>query len=43
MRRSPLSELVKTFREGEFLKDGICTTEEQVAMLLHVAGHNQRG
>jgi hypothetical protein len=42
MRRSPFYELVKRFRERELLPDSIHTwVEEQVAMFLHVVGHNQ--
>jgi hypothetical protein len=43
MRRAPFYELVKRFRERGLLSDSIHTTvEEQVAMFLHVVGHNQR-
>jgi hypothetical protein len=43
MRRSPFDELVKRFRERGLLSHNIHTyVEEQVAMFLHVVGHNQR-
>nr|XP_051220996.1 uncharacterized protein LOC127339156 [Lolium perenne] len=43
MRRAPFYALVKTFRERGLLTDSIHTSiEEQVAMFLHVVGHNQR-
>ena len=43
MGRAPFYELVKRFREGGLLRDSIHTSvEEQVAMFLHVLGHNQR-
>jgi hypothetical protein len=43
MRRAPFYELVKRFRERGLLSDSIHTcVEEQVAMFLHVVGHNQR-
>jgi hypothetical protein len=43
MRRAPFYELVKRFRERGLLSDSIHTSvEEQVAMFLHVVGHNQR-
>jgi hypothetical protein len=43
MRRAPLYELVMSFRERGLLSDSIHTSvEEQVAMFLHVVGHNQR-
>jgi anti-anti-sigma regulatory factor len=43
MRKAPLYALVKTFREKELLVDSILTSvEEQVAIFLHVVGHNQR-
>jgi hypothetical protein len=42
MRRAPFYELVKRFRERGLLQDSIHTgVEEQVAMFLHVVGHNQ--
>jgi predicted chitinase len=43
MKRAPFFELVKTFRERSLVtdRDGV-SVEEQVAMFLHVAGHNQR-
>jgi hypothetical protein len=43
MRRAPFYELVKRFRERGLLQDSIHTcVEEQVAMFLHIVGHNQR-
>jgi hypothetical protein len=43
MRRVPFFELLKRFRERGLLQDSIHTcVEEQVAMFLHVVGHNQR-
>jgi hypothetical protein len=43
MRRAPFYALVKSFRERGLLTDSIHTSvEEQVAMFLHVVGHNQR-
>jgi aminoglycoside phosphotransferase family enzyme len=43
MRRAPLYELVKRFRERGLLSDSIHTSvEEQVAMFVYVVGHNQR-
>ena len=43
MRRAPFYALVKTFRERGLLVDSIHTSvEEQVAIFLHVVGHNQR-
>jgi hypothetical protein len=43
MRRAPFYELVKRFRERGLLLDSIHTcVEQQVAMSLHVVGHNQR-
>jgi predicted chitinase len=43
MRRAPFFELVKTFRERSLVSDreGV-SVEEQIAMFLHVVGHNQR-
>ena len=43
MKRAPFFELVKTFRERSLVTDreGV-SVEEQVAMFLHVVGHNQR-
>jgi hypothetical protein len=40
-KRAPFFELVKTFRERSLVtdRDGV-SAEEQVAMLLHVVGHN---
>jgi hypothetical protein len=43
MRTTPFYELVKRLRERGLLSDSIHTcVEEQVAMFLHVVGHNQR-
>ena len=43
MGRAPFCKLVETFRSRGLLKDSINTSvEEQVAMFLHVVGHNQR-
>ena len=43
MRRAPFYQLCDLFRSRELLKGTIhCTIEEQVAMFLHVVGHNQR-
>jgi hypothetical protein len=43
MRRAPFYELVKRFTESGLLQDSIHTyVEEQVAMFLHVVGHNHR-
>ncbi|KAI5005663.1 hypothetical protein ZWY2020_032906 [Hordeum vulgare] len=43
MKRAPFAKLVKTFRIRGRLQDNINTSvEEQVAMFLHVVGHNQR-
>ena len=43
MRRAPFYQLCDLFRSRELLKDTIhCNIEEQVAMFLHVVGHNQR-
>ena len=43
MRRTPFFQLCDLFRSKELLKDTIhCCIEEQVAMILHVVGHNQR-
>jgi hypothetical protein len=43
MKRAPFFELVRTFRERSLVtnRDGV-SVEEQVAMFLHVVGHNQR-
>ena len=43
MKRAPFFELVKMFRERSLVtdRDGV-SVEEQVAMFLHVVGHNQR-
>jgi hypothetical protein len=42
MKRAPFFELVKTFRDRSLVidRDGV-SIEEQVAMFLHVVGHNQ--
>ncbi|XP_020188096.1 uncharacterized protein [Aegilops tauschii subsp. strangulata] len=43
MKRAPFARLVETFRSRGLLQDSINTNvEEQVAMFLHVVGHNQR-
>ncbi|KAL6637093.1 hypothetical protein ACP70R_024665 [Stipagrostis hirtigluma subsp. patula] len=43
MRRAPFFQLCDLFRSRELLRDSIHSTiEEQVAMFLHVVGHNQR-
>ena len=43
MERAPFARLVQTFRSKGLLEDSIHTSvEEQVAMFLHVVGHNQR-
>ena len=43
MRRAPFYQMCDLFRSRELLKGTIhCTIEEQVAMFLHVVGHNQR-
>ena len=43
MKRAPFSRLVQVFRSRGLLEDSIHTSvEEQVAMFLHVVGHNQR-
>jgi DNA-binding transcriptional regulator LsrR (DeoR family) len=43
MTRALFYAPVKTFRERGLLQDSIHTSvEEQVAMFLHVVGHNQR-
>ena len=43
MRRVLFYALVKTFRDRGLLTDSIHTSvEKQVAMFLHVVGHNQR-
>jgi hypothetical protein len=43
IKRAPFFELIKTFRERSLVTDreGV-SVEEQVAMFLHVVGHNQR-
>ena len=43
IKRAPFARLVETFRSRGLLQDNINTSvEEQVAMFLHVVGHNQR-
>ncbi|WVZ51102.1 hypothetical protein U9M48_002280, partial [Paspalum notatum var. saurae] len=43
MRRAPFFNLCNLLRDRSLLKDTIhCCVEEQVAMFLHVVGHNQR-
>jgi hypothetical protein len=43
MRRAPFFNLCTLFRQRNLLRDSIHNTiEEQVAMFLHVVGHNQR-
>ena len=43
MRRAPFFQLCDLFRARGLLKDSIhCNIEEQLAMFLHVVGHNQR-
>jgi predicted chitinase len=43
MKRAPLLQLCDLFRSRGLLKDSIhINIEEQVAMFLHVVGHNQR-
>jgi hypothetical protein len=43
MRRTPFFQLCNLFRDRGLLQDSINSTiEEQVAMFLHVVGHNQR-
>ena len=43
MRRAPFNHICNTFRVRGLLKDSIHTSiKEQVAMFLHVLGHNQR-
>ncbi|XP_073355660.1 uncharacterized protein [Aegilops tauschii subsp. strangulata] len=43
MKRAPFARLVQTFRTSRLLEDSIHTgVEEQVAMFLHIAGHNQK-
>lgn len=42
MRRAPFFHLVSLLRERNLLRDSIhCCVEEQLAMFLHVVGHNQ--
>lgn len=43
MRRAPFFQLCDLFRSRELVTDSIhASVEEQVAMFLHVVGHNQR-
>src|SRR6266542_4781529 len=43
MRRAPFFHLCTVLRERNLLRDSIhCCVEEQVAMFLHIVGHNQR-
>jgi hypothetical protein len=43
MRKAPFFQLVNVFRERHLLEDNINSSmEEQVAMFLHIVGHNQR-
>nr|XP_020187954.1 protein ALP1-like [Aegilops tauschii subsp. strangulata] len=43
MKRAPFARLVETFRSRSLLQDSLNTSfKEQVAMFLHVVGHNQR-
>ena len=43
MRRAPFFQLCDLFRSRELVTDSIhATVEEQVAMFLHVVGHNER-
>jgi hypothetical protein len=43
MRRAPFFHLCNVLRERDLLRDSIhCCVEEQVAMFLHIVGHNQR-
>jgi hypothetical protein len=43
MRRAPFFQLCDLFRSRELVRDSIhASIEEQVAMFLHVVGHNQR-
>lgn len=43
MRRAPLFELCNLLRGRDLLHDSIhSSVEEQIAMFLHVVGHNQR-
>jgi hypothetical protein len=43
MRKASFFNLVKLFRERSLLEDTMhCCVEEQVAMFLHIVGHNQR-
>ena len=43
MKRAPFARLVRTYRSRGLLQDSIhASVEEQVAMFLHVVGHNQR-
>ena len=43
MRRAPFFHLCEVFRNRQLLKDTLhSSVEEQVAMFLHIVGHNQR-
>jgi len=43
MRKAPFFHLCDLFRSRDLLSDSIhASVEEQVAMFLHVVGHNQR-
>ncbi|WVZ83599.1 hypothetical protein U9M48_030730, partial [Paspalum notatum var. saurae] len=43
MRRAPFFSLCNLLRERNLLRDNLhCCVEEQVAMFLHIVGHNQR-
>jgi len=43
MRRAPFFHLCTVLRERNLFRDSIhCCVEEQVAMFLHIVGHNQR-
>lgn len=43
MRRAPFFTLYNLLRDRNLLRDSVhCNVEEQVAMFLHVVGHNQR-
>jgi len=43
MRRAPFFHLCNLLRERNLLRDNLNTcVEEQVAMFLHIVGHNQR-
>jgi hypothetical protein len=43
MRRAPFFNLCNLLRQRNLLRDNIhSSVEEQIAMFLHVVGHNQR-